>query len=260
MWPFGGGVFIAPMSCSMASRPKSFCPPLERRYASSTNSTPPAASSMTFCVFGAVWPMCSPTRLLRWTSTSLSDCRTPTFISSLPMIRAKLVFPVPGLPWKIMWYFAAPRTAWPSCRRFWSRSTDRWNFRIWSFRSSSPIIPCSSWSSQASVPPKNTFSSSKFTVKSPSESISSKHITSRGSLFSSQSLCSSSCCRPTFPESDGSRRRQMARNSSSGTTAGSVALVVLLSLRLPASLPPSRSRKRRTSSKRTNWSLPATLS
>mmetsp|Transcript_99825 Transcript_99825/g.265307 ORF Transcript_99825/g.265307 Transcript_99825/m.265307 type:complete len:213 (-) Transcript_99825:157-795(-) len=212
---------------------------------------------MTFWVLTAVWPMCSATRSPRWTSTSLSDCKTPTFISSLAMILAKLVFPVPGLPSKIMWYLAGPLTSWPFCRRFWSKRTDLWNLRIWCFRSSKPMIACSSWSSHASVPPKKTLSSSKFTSKSPSESISSKLVTSPGSFFRTHSLCSKICWRPTFPELEGSSRCQMPRSSSSGMTTGSGLL--LLHLPTLAELP-SRSRNLRTSSKRTWWSLPATFS
>lgn len=51
---------------------------------------------------------------------------TPILCNKLAMMRPNDVFPVPGLPWKIMCgAFAMPWTAWPRFRRVLSSMTDR---------------------------------------------------------------------------------------------------------------------------------------
>mmetsp|Transcript_8689 Transcript_8689/g.27326 ORF Transcript_8689/g.27326 Transcript_8689/m.27326 type:complete len:297 (+) Transcript_8689:469-1359(+) len=139
------------MISSTARSPKSLPPLFVNMYASSTNSTPPRARSITALVFFSVLPTALPISSERLTSKKgspvLVPLSTPISTSSRATRRATLVFPVPGFPWKTMcsdsW---SDRADTPARRNFLSYSSLLRSLRIRSFTGSSPII----WSSSRS--------------------------------------------------------------------------------------------------------------
>ena len=91
------------MSVSTASTPALSCEPPPGLggasvYASSMKSIPPMASSQAFAISSALSLEYLLTSVLRSCSQTLSDGNMPIALNTSPSFRARVVFPVPGLP------------------------------------------------------------------------------------------------------------------------------------------------------------------
>mmetsp|Transcript_11169 Transcript_11169/g.36900 ORF Transcript_11169/g.36900 Transcript_11169/m.36900 type:complete len:780 (+) Transcript_11169:4472-6811(+) len=129
---------ISFMSVSRASFPNWSRSPETRAYASSTKSTPPSASCTTCFVFSAVCPEYPATKLERSASTKWPFRNTPRALSKLAIIRATVVFPVPGLPANTMCKTPPPPLGSPSATRSFSTNNCARSDRTKSFTPSSP--------------------------------------------------------------------------------------------------------------------------